>query len=398
MKKRFLILVVSCAAVSLFCTMPVKKETVEKINNASAALKSGDFYSAHMLVNDALAESNNDPLSHLIRAITQYYITTHRLMAELKNTSSSFREINVSRTRYLLSDAENDLSRVQDDLEAALRDKNIFIELKPSSWVNDWDMDGQIDEDDAVFSQVERDEHGESLAEGDPRRTPTIRFDYGDVQWALAYIHFHRAVFDLILAYDWAMITRFDSKMNEDGMFTIKLISPERMAQMRGHLLAGLSLSNESRKSYLAETDDDREWIPNPGQKSRAMPMPASKELYATWETIVTGLQKIMKGEEGLELSALFNYMSKDGGKSGCIDIGGMLSHPKDIELDIAKILKLSGKDDYDAIMREIFGKFYRTDMKPSTSITKETLRMSNEVKNGAESFSDKMRYLLWIN
>ena len=43
---------------------------------------------------------------------------------------------------------------------------------------------------------------------------------------------------------------------------------PARMASALKHLEAMVALSRESWKSYLAETDDDHEWIPNPKQNT----------------------------------------------------------------------------------------------------------------------------------
>ena len=41
---------------------------------------------------------------------------------------------------------------------------------------------------------------------------------------------------------------------------------PARMGSALKHLEAMVALSRESWKLYLAETDDDHEWIPNPKQ------------------------------------------------------------------------------------------------------------------------------------
>jgi hypothetical protein len=395
---RYAVLFITLSTISMFCTTPVKKDNTPQTHSAVAALKSGDFYLAHMLANDAIALSRNDSLSHLVRAITQYYITSRRLGLELRSNASSPRNIDVSRIRHLFSEAESDLSRVSDDLDIALRDRNISLELTPSAWQCDWNMDGDVDDDDARLFQVEHDENGGDLPDDDPRRTPTIRFDYADVQWASAYIHFHRAVFDLLLSYDWSVFTRLNiMHPNENGIFVIKLLDPGRIKALRGHLIAGLEMSNASRKSILAETDDDREWIPSPSQKSRALTLPMTKELFATWDTIVNGLLRICRGEEGLDITSVFLHLDREHEPLGCIDIGRMLSSPKDIEWNIPEIARGS-KDNIDKTLSEIFGKFYRHDLKPSTAITSETLRMSNEVKSGSESFTDKLKYLIWIN
>ena len=55
---------------------------------------------------------------------------------------------------------------------------------------------------------------------------------------------------------------------------------------------AELGSAVENVTAYLAETDDDREWVPNPKQQSHPMPLPVDAArigaLERTWTT--TGL------------------------------------------------------------------------------------------------------------
>jgi hypothetical protein len=155
------------------------------------------------------------------------------------------------------------------------------------------------------------------------------------------------------------------------------------------------------RKAYLAETDDEREWLPNPRQKNHPLPLPVDDELYRTWELLVGDLRRLVSGEEGLsvvELAQLGDHQWENP-PQGFLDLGGMLAKPKDITLDLTAID--SRHDDFDRrpepLLRDVFGSAYRTTMKPSPIIGRLS-RMKKEVEHGKESAERKLRYLLWLN
>ena len=88
--------------------------------------------------------------------------------------------------RYLQStfaEAEADLAGVEADLAVAARHPGIGLELCLACWEIDWNRNGRVDERDRLLFQIEQDERGEEIHEGDPRRKPTFRFDDGDVAW-----------------------------------------------------------------------------------------------------------------------------------------------------------------------------------------------------------------------
>ncbi|MFW5739739.1 MAG: hypothetical protein ACOC1F_05175 [Myxococcota bacterium] len=42
----------------------------------------------------------------------------------------------------------------------------------------------------------------------------------------------------------------------------IRLSDKGRVDKAKNHILRGLALSDDARRAYLAETDDEREWVP----------------------------------------------------------------------------------------------------------------------------------------
>ena len=53
----------------------------------------------------------------------------------------------------------------------------------------------------------------------------------------------------------------------------------------------------------LAEVDDDREWLPNPKQKSHAMPLTVDDALFDTWGGVLSDVRKLLLGQEGLSVA-----------------------------------------------------------------------------------------------
>jgi hypothetical protein len=248
--------------------------------------------------------------------------------------------------------------------------------------------------------QIERDADDHPLPEDDPRRKPTFRFDAGDVAWARAFVSFQRALLDLVLAYDWSEVDHLLHGRGEDSdRIVLRLAHPDRIAQARQRILEGLDRSDEARVSYLAETDDDREWVPNPRQKNHPMPLPVDQALYDTWEAMVGDLRRLVRGEEGLAAADVVKlgeerpkHMPK-----GYIDVGGMLAHPRDIVLTSRDIEALDRASDTEAMMSAVLGDNYVPSMRASP-LPSRLARMKGEIERREEGLERKLRYLFWLN
>ncbi len=153
-----------------------------------------------------------------------------------------------------------------------------------------------------------------------------VAFDLGDAIWLRGYCHLLSAGLEFLLAYDW-----HDTFASAGGLFyprigapgstpplpwttgngeipaavaTIHQIrweptEPTRLAKVRDHLKHLVALSRDSWKAILSETDDDREWIPAPGQKNGVLPaMAVTKERLDTWLLALDEFDAVLDGRK----------------------------------------------------------------------------------------------------
>jgi hypothetical protein len=155
----------------------------------------------------------------------------------------------------------------------------------------------------------------------------TVAFDRADVTWLRGYCHLLLAILDFSLAHDGkelfdrsanvlfpsvdspyaafappAKEGRFDYDSIVDAIAAIHLIrlpvaDKGRMTSALDHLDKCLELSAEMWRQILAETDDDREWIPSPKQKG-ALGVPVTAEMIATWKGFTAESRELLAGKK----------------------------------------------------------------------------------------------------
>jgi hypothetical protein len=380
---------------------PTLAQRHEAATTSITALQRGAFDDAEREAAKVVAADAENPYALLVRAIAHYKRSMHQLVLDLRTTFLGAALVRGLNTRYLettVTAAEADLAAVEADLAVAARSKGVSLELCLACWEIDWNGNGQVDEKDRKLLQIEEDADGQPIPSEDPRRKPTFRFDDGDVQWARAFVSFQRAVLDVALAFDWSAVNQLLARQ-EPAQLAFPLAHPERIAQAKARTLEGLDLSDLARQSYLAETDDDREWLPNPNQKSHPIPLPVDASLYATWEALVGDLRRLVRGEEGLSLAELAHLANpkKPGAPEGCLDLGEMLDHPRDISIDVAALKHADRADAAGEAIAAILGPSYLHQMKPSPMVGRLE-RIKGEVERHQESIERKLHYLLWVN
>ena len=369
------------------------------------ALRASKFADARKAAQQVIGHDSGNPYARVVDAIARYRETMHNLVTDIGALAISlfqFHELNDRILRLSIEGADKELAAVDDDLVKAAAFPDLEFDLCLACWEVDWNRNGSIDDRDRRLLEIELDAKGEELPEGDARRRPTFRFDHGDVLWARAMVAFQRAAMNIVLAYAWSDAGKaVPALMKTEGLFTIKLDRPERMAEARRLLTLGLDMADACRKAYLAETDDEREWLPNPRQKNHPMPLPVDDELYRTWELIVGDLRRLLNGEEGLSVTDLAQLGDHkwDNPPRGFLDLGGMLAKPKDVTLDMTAISNRhkDAEENPESLLRDVLGPYYRADMKPSPLIGRLS-RMKAEIDHGKESTERKLRYLLWLN
>jgi hypothetical protein len=159
-----------------------------------------------------------------------------------------------------------------------------------------------------------------------------VRFDTGDAAWLGGYSHILMGLCDFLLAHDFhntydATFHRFfprsetplaralsqplpsdsmghmlpDSEIFADVIGLIHTINwpvaePDRMRTARQHLKSVLAASRRSWSLILAETGDDREWLPNPRQTNVALGLRVQQQQIDAWMAALDEADAILDG------------------------------------------------------------------------------------------------------
>ncbi|CAN5173751.1 hypothetical protein BH11MYX1_BH11MYX1_41190 [soil metagenome] len=360
------------------------------------ALRAANFDAAIDLSAKQLAIEPRDAEAAAIRAIAGY----------VKASSSLYTSLDLGKHPWFLFEPLLDpkhappitaflgqLDAIDQDLAIAGADPRFSLELCLACWKFDWNHDGKVDERDTQLFELDEDQRG-AIPEGDPRRHPTFRFDLGDTSWARAMIAFQRAFGELVLSYRWQDL----SEPKTASPLVVHLIAPERVKHARELVLAGLEHSNQARLRYLAETDDDREWVPNPSQRSYAMPLPVDMKLYDTWASVVSDVRNLVAGRTGISMQDLAKLDSAQLvaiTPNAYVDLGKMLSDPTDIS--IANDGKIESVAAVNNFLRGVLGHGFNEHMERSPLVDR-LARMAGELAQGTDTIEHKLHYLLWIN
>jgi hypothetical protein len=157
-----------------------------------------------------------------------------------------------------------------------------------------------------------------------------IDFDGSDAPWLRGYSHLLMALGDALLAHDWheafdhsfhALFPRanlpfqaltdkstrspYAGDVDEiaDFIAFIHLIhwpvpEPERMASALQHLESVVDLSHENWRRILAETDNGREWLPNPRQTGAIPGLAVTQSRIDAWMLFLDEFGAMLKGEK----------------------------------------------------------------------------------------------------
>lgn len=153
-----------------------------------------------------------------------------------------------------------------------------------------------------------------------------VRLDAGDVHWLRGYCHLLSALLDFYLAHDDSRLFnhtahlffanpeipfpflksrspgRQDFMPFLDGIALIHLIQlpvtdPARSEAALDHLQQVIALSRKSWDLYGKETDDDREWIPNPNQTGVVPGVQVTEDMVDQWLAFLAEAEAILSGK-----------------------------------------------------------------------------------------------------
>jgi hypothetical protein len=235
-------------------------------------------------------------------------------------------KIDYAAARKILQTFVDDLNRAEATL-AGVKDKNVKIPLHVA--LIKIDLFGLQRPVNAAFLMQQT---GAGVPRADLENF-VIAFDRGDVSWLRGYCHFLAAVGEVLLAvdsqplfectahwlfeevvtphtfliedrepFDTEQFWRWDRRVISDFVATIHLLlrfpmkEPERMKVAHGHLLSMCQMSREMWTHFQAETDNDREWIPNPRQTG-VVGVPVTAEMIQTWLATVDEAEQVLAGK-----------------------------------------------------------------------------------------------------
>ncbi|HKA89162.1 MAG TPA: hypothetical protein VKE22_15960 [Haliangiales bacterium] len=369
---------------------------------AVAELRAARFEQAASEADAVLKADPRNSLAAAVRAFGRYQGAMRQLVLDFTTVAAGVTRTGSINHEYMRSSLEKTvgaLAEVDRDLGVAAADEDFSLELCLACWTHDWNRNGRIDRSDELLFQIEVDANGNEIPEGDPRRKPTFHFDVGDVHWARAMVSFQAAVLDILLAYRWNELDRLMALgRDEPQSFTIHVGDAARARAARDWILAGCDHADRARRAYLAETDDDREWVPNPHQKNHPVPLEVDDALFETWAGVTGDARKLLQSKTGISLRDAASILDSRIAMlvpDAYIDVGAMFERPSDIVLDTKERGKTT--DSLAAIFHGLLGNGYRDHMEPSPLVAR-LKKMAGELDRGEDTFDRKMRYLFWLN
>lgn len=400
---RFLVIVMIAACGT--AELPPPAKMTEHSVPAAEALRASKFEEARRIATSVLAREPRDSRAAAIRAVTTYQVAADDLVEQLSlvlEQGASLKALDHAKGRRVWQTFLDRLADVDRDLAIAAADPTFSLEVCLACLENDWNHSGTVDERDRRLLELELDGKGGELAEDDPRRRPTYRFDVGDVEWARAMVSFQRAAVEIVLAYQWSELDKLFAGNGDEARVVIRITDKARVRKARTLILDALDAADRCREAYLAETDDDREWVPNPRQKSFAMPLEVDAQLYETWRGVIGDVRRMLQSKEGISLRetmALISERDVDLVPDAYVDLGAMLRDPKDIVIDFSRFEHHAGdkRANIEAILKDVLGNGYKRSMKPSPLVARMR-RMRAELERGEDTFERKLRFLLWLN
>ncbi|GAA0743601.1 hypothetical protein LRH25_06455 [Ideonella azotifigens] len=215
-------------------------------------------------------------------------------MAMLDKAHPSKEQVVAEVTRKV-DELREQLRRSRLQLQRVQLGKRTSLLIAPGQWQLDLNGNGQQEAWETWFFALPRPHDGASqprLPDNDEDRyrrefdaNALIRLDQSDVLWALSYHQFLEGLLTTVRAFD------FDTDHGE-----LVLSRPALLRSAHGLIAAGLATSEQLRRSVLAETDDEHEWVANPRQKSSVFPIPITAADFETWRALLQELDAVWQG------------------------------------------------------------------------------------------------------
>ncbi len=279
---------------------------------------------------------------------------------DMSSDARAVAEINVEALRASRERIIRGFERADQHLAVAERAPEIELMLCPAAWLVDWNDDGVMDGDDAMW-EISVDADGNRVRYDDyEAQMPLFRFDVGDIAWLRAMIAFQGGIASFIQGYDWSELDEL--ARGKDA--TIRLLDAGRVQQARLSFLRAIEHSERARQAYLVETDDRLEWLAGPHQQHQSFPAPISAVGYEQWEESLRDLGIVLDGGDPLRTTPLVYVLSETAwtpGETMGVDVRKALDEPKDLVVDYELLIAAAGRDvdDLNALLTRMFGDAY---------------------------------------
>lgn len=235
------------------------------------------------------------------------------------------KEIAYDDTRAILNTWISDLNRAEKTL-AEVKSKDVKLPMRVGMIRLDLDGNGEKSDEETFWRIFARVQPRAGIDEKNASEF-AVAFDAGDVAWLRGYCHLMAGLGEIVLAYDGhelfeATAHLFFEKVKSphaylqqgvkvadfggsidilDAIAFVHLLrmplkEPERLQAALAHFQSTIAMSRASWKSILAETDNDREWIPNPKQKSVMMNLTVSDQMISSWMTFLDEMDDLLAG------------------------------------------------------------------------------------------------------
>lgn len=220
----------------------------------------------------------------------------------------------------------DDLQKAETTL-AGLGDTEIELPLRFGLIRLDLDGDGQATDEELLWKIYVRLNGAAAQLKAEDVREFVIAFDRGDADWLRGYCHLLMALGEIFLAYDgkeWfertahlifpnvetpheflykgPKVFEFNGADIADLIAYIHLLNfpvaePKRLTAALEHLEAMLKQSRAMWKHILAETDDNREWIPGPKQTGVVPNVKVTDEMVRGWGEFLDEAAALLAGK-----------------------------------------------------------------------------------------------------
>ncbi|MFC1587740.1 hypothetical protein ACFL54_05465 [Planctomycetota bacterium] len=209
---------------------------------------------------------------------------------------------------------------------AQIKSDSVMLPLHFALTSFDFDCNGKISENETLWRIYNEMNQAVELTE-ERARNFVIMLDAGDVYWLRGYCHLLSACLEFVLAHDESQLFNstahiffenpetnckfLKENINQLGsdtfivdaiaflhLLNFPVVEPERMPKVLEHLRQVTSLSRQSWQLYLAETDDNREWVPNPKQTGVIPEVKVSEDMIQQWLAFLDELDTLLAGEK----------------------------------------------------------------------------------------------------